>query len=326
MTIIPKNYFGKQIDSISSILDMCCKYYGIYNFPDLDCMTCRPFSLQTPITKPQLWFSSSIDPWNGLLCALRIINIDFECVSFKKRALGNSEASFEEVDKVNLLNLIAKGLVILGPINPLTIWNRIQNNYFYGDGHFIAIIRNLNKNNLLLVHDPEGCPYFRISLDKLLAAIDYKQGNYGGILLKQFKGMKDYKTIYQEAFISCLAVRNEGNTIDINGSRGILNLSKKIFSEGLKSSEEGALYYSIPELQMSRWKMSCFMERYLIYLSKDIYCPNINTYNLRGVFNLYINECAQALTLLYQRNLIELSMSMKTIAEYEEEIDNVLSI
>ena len=136
---------------LRQLLGMALAVAGLEVPGDLDCLTGRPFTFRCPIGQPLEWLAPLLDPWSRITAALEALGLSAGC-SALARPTGQEEALLEEVHKQ-----LQHGPVLVGPLDRLRVWDRLEGRYCPAAAHFILILER--RGGGFIVHDPEGCPF-----------------------------------------------------------------------------------------------------------------------------------------------------------------------
>lgn len=313
------SYQGKQSDSMAAVLLMAMEAVGVKNVPHPNCLTTRPFNFICPLDIPQLWLAPFPNPLDGIWLALKILGIQHNCQMMPINSINTDTT----VLLTTIEQWLKNGPVIVGPLDRTKIWDRIDSRYYRGTAHFIFIIDYGNNHNLI-AHDPEGCPYFLISKQKLLSALNITDFDNAIIQIQSTSGLRLCDEIFQQALISgiknCAMVVNHPE----GGSNGLRSLAQMVASRKLKSSEEGALNFAIPTLSLSAKQLSEF----LLDMPDSVIC-NISNWNkvMPKIFNVLSDDCincAYALEFLQAHEQVRLSEQLLKIANNKKQLEELL--
>ena len=302
-------YQGKQSDCNAAILLMALENIGVKNVPHPDCLTTRSFTIRCPRQNPSLWFSPFVTPLEGLLTALKILNVQYSC-----QVIANSLSEKKSLELFRTIeHFLRDGMIILGPLNRTKIWNRINSRYYKGDAYFILIMACYNETHLL-VHDPEGCPYFLLSKDKFFSAISGSNFEIGIVQLHPDFDLPSDEEIYFQVLLSGIKSIIRASSQQEGGSNGLRVLTQEIASRKLKSSVEGVLYFAVPALSLSASHLAEFLSDF----PPKAACKIANWDEVvPAILNLLCEEklyCAQILELLSSHNQKKISEQFGKLA------------
>lgn len=313
-------YHGKQSDTIADVLLMAMEAVGVEDVPHADCLTTRPFSLRCSLDTPSLWLAPFPEPWDGLLMALHTLGVRNAC-RLVTMTPGEGLAA-DVLDTVK--QWLQDGPVILGPLNRTRVWERIESRYYQGAAHFVLVVRH-GYGCRLVVHDPEGCPYFPVSPKRLLTALETADFEGGALQIQSMSELHSCDEVFRRAFLagirSCAiaAVHTEG------GSNGLSALAQEIASRRLKSSEEGVLNFAIPALGLAKRQIYEFL-----FDMPDTVANSFPDWeklipHVLAVLSEYCVDCANALEMLKKRDKKGLSARFVKMANNEELLNELFS-
>ena len=297
-------YFGKQADCLESIILMLLHKEGGHHLKYAECLTIRPFVHRWPIKNPKMWFSSAISPWDGLIQAINLLEIDTEIITSCE--LNNDRLA------ETLIRLLSYGPVVVGPLSRIKIWDRIQDHYYSGSAYFV-LITEVKSNNCIVVQDPEGCPNFVLPVDKLIKSFDVLPEKTGFVAVKPSRiDIKDVNLLIRTLKI-CISARKNLN----NSAQELFELVKYIENTGLKSSEIGSLHFGIPEFSLSIWKIHYFI-RYINTFVSSIYLNRVMV-----ILEEYLLDCAEASYALRNNNQPMLLQALMKFIHQEKLLDDI---
>lgn len=313
-------YQGKQSDCNAVILLMAMENIGVKNVPHPDCLTTRPFTIKCPCQNPALWFAPFIDPLEGLLTALNILNVQYTC-----QVVANPLSEKKSIELLRTIeHLLEDGMVIVGPLNRTKIWDRITSRYYKGDAYFILIMACYNETHFL-VHDPEGCPYFLLSKDKFLSAISVSDFETGIVQLHPDFDLPSDEKIFSQVLLAGIKSIIRASSLQEGGSNGLRVLTQEIISRKLKPSEEGVLFAAIPALSLSANHLVKFLHDFPTNVTYKIANWNEVVPEILKVLCEENLHCASILELLSFRNQKKLSKQFERLADNRKLLEELFA-
>lgn len=301
-------YFGKQHDTIPAVIGMALPNINL-KLSHLDCLTARPFAWVFNSKKPKKILSPLEDPWSRLKNALSILGTEYNYEKIENKSLTNEKI-------LKCLSWVDQGPVIIGPLDRTEIWDRIESMYFSGDAYFMAVLKR-EATNELMVHDPEGCPYFNISINRIINALKRVDEPIGMLqTITPSPAIHPSEIVYN--VLSAGYKKNQlANEKNNGGANGLSLLSEVCASQSLNSSEEAALYFALPSRSSSLINLIDFFHDYSTLFSD--HSNKIQTRNIQilELLDTYQYAIGNAMGWLKQRNWNELSDSFKKMAQLE---------
>ncbi len=249
MTVRPATamcrHLGKSSDATTAVVAMVLGHYAAAG-NHAACLTGRPFAVRTVLDDPKQWIVPWRAPWPGLLAALNTMArpaIRFQC--------GTVGTFLLDVG----LNWLKTGPVIVGPLDPLALWDRLEARFHGGASHWVVVLDR--QGDRLVVHDPEGCPMGRLNRRDLARALDGGPPERGVLQL-----CDDGDPIPDTALmlISCIsdgaALRSQHREDDRFGARGLRRIALALSKRSLSSAEGVALGYGLPGLCTGRFMIA----------------------------------------------------------------------
>ena len=279
----------------------------------LGCLTLRPFSLQCPADVPSLWLTPWVTPKQGLLYGLEILGVE----NYRSKWLpGNSQSVAELFDFV--CEWCQTGAVVIGPVNRTKLWNRLTSRYSCGGAHFLLALK-VGANEQLIVHDPEGCPYLRLSRDQLLEAWTTGFDETGVLQIAPHNTLASYPDIYRRSVYRGLLSRRWARTKSKGGANGLQNLAKVLDDRSIKSSEHASLSLAVPQLGQRLGQL----EHFLGSIPGSVHILNWETHlrDLRAGLLSYQVACARLLSVLYSQSRENIAKELRRMARNEQNLD-----
>lgn len=238
-------YFGKPYDLLGYSLSMAVTPFGTRGVPHADCVTGRAFTFRCPVNNPRLWLTPHVSAWDGLLLALQALGSRFDNVRFHS----------SEPDEMTWATKLATtwlrdGRVLIGPIDTYTLWQTLESRFQTGNGHFLMLLGR-GAGGRFYAHDPEGCPFTQVTVERLTASLSACVES-GGIIRVLSTPQRSLSAILRSAYRNCQHVFSDANASRESGAKALRHLAQRIEGDALSSFDSNALHQGLGRLSLSR--------------------------------------------------------------------------
>jgi hypothetical protein len=307
-------YYGKHISTSAHVLKMALQEKGINFIPYINCITTEVFTRVCHIDTPAQW----IIPYpNGFECLKTGmdslgLNSNFESIELTGKTYDEFMLCMREEAK--------KGSFILGPLDPTSIWDRIESRYHKGMDRFIFVIKNISDNTFI-VHDPEGCPYFHIDADMIYKGLKSSFGEYGIFRVDSFSKLNSDESIYKKIVFNVIKNRIEALNQRYCANKGLKQIAVMLSERRLKSSEAAALTFSGAETGLALFYAIEFLSNPPVEIFNNEYFKRSIIKKLINILNEYKNTVAKLLFNIKQADYPAINLCLINMAEFEHELD-----
>jgi len=240
-------YVGKSSDSTGVVFSMLLGSFGI-DVRHAECLTGRPFGFRITIDNSENWLVPWLEPWEGLLCALRTAG-----VSSWRAESGGDAATLLKVGS----EWISDGPVAVGPLNPLAIWNRLEPHFYQGGSHWLVIVKKIG--DVFVVHDTEGCPFGRVLRLDIERALSACQSERGVLQVVNATPLAEPDKTLTRCIIDGAKLRRGLRNEPIFGANGLRCLAKSLAGRQLRAKESASLSYGFPAMGTSRFLVAALI-------------------------------------------------------------------
>lgn len=314
MTSLPfPAYRGKEGDSINSVVRMSVRTTdGNPLLHHIWCATSRPFARRYPIGEPPSWLAPYCDPWRGLNLAMQALGL----VTRRWVVTGNRNAVIDQLNET-VRGWIHDGPIILGPLDTTNLWNELRRHFYGGDSHFVLIL-GVDASGFLSVHDPNGCPYLRLSNRQATDAILGYEGSTGLLQVLDRDSASNGRVLKRIMTVGA-EINFEAAELDSSGSKGLVALASTVSEAGLTSSQAASLHYGIPGLILSTHALAELAdeEKWLETLGADWRETSRRWLELCQSMRL---ACAAALSALLGRDSQKVTTALLGISNLENQL------
>lgn len=241
---IPR-YSGKSSETSGAALAMIFALKGL-SLSHASCLTGRPFQIRVDMEDPRRWMIPWRPAWEGIQAAVRALGV----------ASCAMETCIHPKDFKDLAaGWLLRGPILLGPLNPRVLWDRLEWHFHAGGAHWLILLGM--ENDDFLVHDPEGCPFSLLPRDILESAMSGTRESCG--VAQPGPGSVSMNPL--GVILACLRdvkeIRRTSRDQHDAGAHGLTGLAKLLRDKGLSSSAGASLNYGLPALGLARFQTSC---------------------------------------------------------------------
>jgi len=231
------SYHGKDWDNTAAALAMAV---GREEIAHAAVLTGRAFACVNREPGPFAWLVPAMRPAEALVSAVRLLAGDARTLSL--------EPPSDEVLLSLARTLLRESAVVVGPaITPLFA-SRPASHFSGVAAHFL-VIHESSRDGTWVVHDPEGCPFLRMTGDDLATALRDAEVVVGVTPTATWDTEAVLRTAWTRGIALRRACRSSANGAALREVAGCV-------TTGLRGSDVAALQASLPALSVARAQLS----------------------------------------------------------------------
>lgn len=215
---------------------------------------------------------------------------------------------------------LKSGPFILGPLDPTYIWDRIETRYCKGFGHYIFVLGK-KHNNIFIVHDPIGCPYFQVSINNIFKAASKCSFPFSLFRIESLSGLHSEEKLYKKIITKGISNRKEILDLPEHNCNGLKVIAERFSNMSIKSSETISLMFAAAEISVLKTQLLDLLTTPPQSIIESNYFNKNNLKKIKDIlvrYNIHIAEFIMNIKACDNKQLIS---SIENIIHLEQNLD-----